>query len=149
VIKAIITGACLVLSAASAEAQLAGDAVAVPLSIEDAVVSERSVDSAPAAAAQVHLRQSIATAGTEAAAQLQRERPRGIAAMQGSRQRSAWRKLVGGAVGAVGGFFGGGYLGAKIEGNRCACDDPGLQGFLIGAPIGAVVGGVAGALFLF
>ena len=63
------------------------------------------------------------------------------------RRRSATRKVLGGAIGATGGFFAGGYLGAIIEGDRCHCDDPGLKGALIGAPIGAAVGGVLGAMF--
>ena len=61
------------------------------------------------------------------------------------RERSLTRKIVGGALGALGGFFGGLYLGAAIEGDSCNCDDPGLKGALIGAPIGAVVGGIVGA----
>jgi hypothetical protein len=56
------------------------------------------------------------------------------------------RKLAGGILGALGGFFAGGFLGAKIEGD-CACDDPGLRGFQIGAPVGAVAGGILGAWF--
>ena len=60
-------------------------------------------------------------------------------------RRSLARKIAGAAVGAFGGFFLGGYAGAAIEGDRCSCDDPGLQGFLIGAPIGAVAGGIFGA----
>jgi hypothetical protein len=47
--------------------------------------------------------------------------------------------------GAVGGFFGGGLIGSRLE-PTCRCDDPGLTGFVIGAPIGAVVGGIAGAI---
>jgi hypothetical protein len=39
---------------------------------------------------------------------------------------------------------GGGYVGVKIEGDRCRCDDPGLAGLLIAAPVGAVVGGIVG-----
>ncbi len=62
-------------------------------------------------------------------------------------KRSVGRKVLGGALGAAGGFFGGGYLGAAIEGDRCNCDDPGLKGALIGAPVGAVIGGILGALF--
>jgi hypothetical protein len=53
------------------------------------------------------------------------------------------RALVGAAMG-FGGFMAGGLIGARIEGNSCACDDPGLKGFVIGAPIGAVVGAVIG-----
>ena len=60
------------------------------------------------------------------------------------RQRSIGRKIAGAAIGAVGGLYAGGYLGAAIEGDRCNCDDPGLMGALIGAPIGAVVGGIVG-----
>jgi len=62
------------------------------------------------------------------------------------RRKSVGRRIVGGALGGVGGFFAGGYLGAKIDG-RCDCDDPGFKGFLIGAPIGGVVGAILGAKF--
>jgi len=48
---------------------------------------------------------------------------------------------------ALGGFFAGGYIGAKSEGDCGGCDDPGLKGAVIGAPIGAVVGGILGAKF--
>ena len=60
------------------------------------------------------------------------------------RERSIGWKIAGAAIGAVGGLYAGGYLGAVIEGDRCNCDDPGLMGALIGAPIGAVVGGIVG-----
>lgn len=53
------------------------------------------------------------------------------------------RAIVGSAAG-FGGFLIGGMIGARIEGDRCNCDDPGLKGFVIGAPIGAVVGAVIG-----
>jgi hypothetical protein len=33
----------------------------------------------------------------------------------------------------------------RIEGDGCKCDDPGLKGALIGAPIGAIAGGIVGA----
>ena len=65
------------------------------------------------------------------------------------RERGVARKVLGAAVGAAGGFFAGGYLGAAIEGDRCHCDDPGLKGAVIGAPIGAAAGGILGALYLF
>ena len=66
---------------------------------------------------------------------------------QPSSRRSVGRKILGGALGAFGGFFAGGYIGAKIEGDCGGCDDPGLKGAVIGAPIGAVVGGILGAKF--
>ena len=64
-----------------------------------------------------------------------------------SRKRSVARRILGGALGATGGLFAGGFLGAVIEGDRCNCDDPGLMGALIGAPVGAVTGGILGAVF--
>jgi len=67
----------------------------------------------------------------------------------GARAQSKKRIVAGAIVGSVGGFFAGGFLGAHIEGDRCNCDDPGVRGFLIGAPIGAVAGGIVGAKFLF
>jgi hypothetical protein len=63
------------------------------------------------------------------------------------RQRSVGRKIAGGVIGGVGGFFAGGYLGAAIDGDCGGCDDPGLLGALIGAPIGAVVGTILGVKF--
>jgi len=53
-------------------------------------------------------------------------------------------KALASAAGAVGGFFAGAYIGAAVE-PSCRCDDPGLKGIIIGAPIGAVLGGIAGA----
>ena len=67
----------------------------------------------------------------------------------GARARSKKLIVAGAIAGAVGGFFAGGFLGAHIEGDRCDCDDPGVRGFLIGAPIGAVAGAIAGGKFLF
>ena len=66
---------------------------------------------------------------------------------QPSSRRSVGRKILGGALGAFGGFFAGGYIGAMIDGDCGGCDDPGLKGAVIGAPIGAVVGGILGAKF--
>ena len=63
--------------------------------------------------------------------------------------RSKKRIVAGAIAGGIGGFFAGGFLGAHIEGDRCDCDDPGVRGFLIGAPIGAAAGGIVGAAFLF
>jgi hypothetical protein len=67
-----------------------------------------------------------------------------LAASPAGRHRSTSRKVLGGVIGAAAGFFAGAYLGAAIEGQGCACDDPGLQGAMIGAPIGTVAGAVLG-----
>ena len=66
-----------------------------------------------------------------------------VAVQTTGRERSWGWKVAGGAIGAVGGFFAGGYLGAALEPD-CHCDDPGLKGALIGAPIGAVAGAIVG-----
>ena len=55
----------------------------------------------------------------------------------GTGQRIVWTSLAG-----LGGFFAGAYLGAAIEGDRCQCDDPGLQGALIGMPIGTAAAAI-------
>jgi len=68
---------------------------------------------------------------------------------QARNRRGPGRIVAGAAVGAVGGFFAGGYLGAAIDGDCGGCDDPGFKGFLIGFPVGGVVGGVLGGLYLF
>ena len=67
----------------------------------------------------------------------------------GARGRSKKRIVAGAIAGGVGGFFAVGFLGALIEGDRCDCDDPGVRGFLIGAPIGAAAGAILGGKFLF
>ena len=54
-------------------------------------------------------------------------------------ERRVWGAVVGGLVG----FVAGGLIGAAID-RHCACDDPGLKGFIVGAPIGAVGGAVSG-----
>jgi hypothetical protein len=58
------------------------------------------------------------------------------------RARGSLRQHLFATLGAFGGMVAGGYIGVKIEGDRCRCDDPGLSGFVIGAPIGMIVGGV-------
>ena len=83
-------------------------------------------------------------AGGDAAGILRAQDPRNPRS-----ERGPGRKLLGAIVGAAGGFFAGGYLGATIEGDRCHCDDPGLKGAVIGAPIGAVAGGILGWRYLF
>ena len=60
------------------------------------------------------------------------------------RQSSAATKATIIALGALGGLVGGAVAGAAIENwaTPCGCDDPGLRGFMIGAPVGGVVGGL-------
>lgn len=60
------------------------------------------------------------------------------------RPHGSLKQQIFATIGATAGLFGGGYLGVKIEGDRCHCDDPGLAGGLIGASIGAIAGGVIG-----
>jgi hypothetical protein len=95
-----------------------------------------------------NIRRSLATLDQGTGVLSNRKSVPAFQASSGSRQRSAGRKVVGGVIGAVGGFFGGGFLGAAIEGDRCNCDDPGFVGFFfIGGPIGAVIGGIVGVKF--
>jgi hypothetical protein len=61
-------------------------------------------------------------------------------------ERSKAKRAMWAAIGGVGGFFGGAYLGAALEPD-CNCDDPGFKGFLIGAPIGAATGAILGWVF--
>jgi hypothetical protein len=98
----------------------------------------------PGSAASRSIRQSLETLDFGEGPTASRRPGRPFQASSDGRQRSARRKVLGGLIGAAGGFFGGGYLGAAIEGDRCDCDDPGLMGAIIGAPIGAVVGAIAG-----
>jgi hypothetical protein len=67
--------------------------------------------------------------------------PRQRASATPSARRAAWTGL-----GAVGGFFAGAFLGSAIDRatHDCGCEDPGLMGFFIGAPAGAIAGGIAG-----
>jgi hypothetical protein len=60
------------------------------------------------------------------------------------RPESLIRGIIGGVIGGVGGFYLGGVVGAGLQ-PACWCDDPGLTGFLIGAPIGTVAGAIIGA----
>ena len=53
------------------------------------------------------------------------------------------QRIVAAVAMGFAGFWLGGKLGAVLEGN-CRCDDPGMRGFLIGAPIGATAGAIAG-----
>ena len=72
----------------------------------------------------------------------QRTPVHGRATTTAGRRRSTANKALSVVIVATAGFFLGGYLGAAIEGNRCACDDPGMVGAMIGAPIGAAAGAV-------
>ena len=94
------------------------------------------------------LRQAVADAARIHAPLLQASSP----ALQNStsrpvRRRSIGRRIAGTALGAFGGFFACAYLGAAIDGDCGGCDDPGFKGFLIGAPIGTVAGGIIGYRF--
>jgi hypothetical protein len=54
-------------------------------------------------------------------------------------------KIAAGVLGGVAGFYGGAYVGAAIGGlHDCGCDDPGLGGALMGAPVGAIAGAMFG-----
>jgi hypothetical protein len=68
------------------------------------------------------------------------------AARQRTSAAHTGRRVAWTAIGAAGGFFGGAFLGAALENAvaPCNCDDPGFKGFLIGAPVGAIAGGIAG-----
>lgn len=56
------------------------------------------------------------------------------------------RRVAGAVIGVIGGFWLGAEIGAALEGDSCNCDDPGMMGFIVGAPVGAAIGGVLGAL---
>lgn len=63
-----------------------------------------------------------------------------------AKQSSTAVKVLGVALGALGGFYAGGMVGFYTAQDRNANDDgvSGLRGVVIGAPIGAVVGGLIG-----
>ena len=73
-------------------------------------------------------------------------RPGGISSssLKSPRQSSGATKASIVALAALGGFVGGAFAGAALENwlAPCRCDDPGLKGFIVGAPAGAVVGGL-------
>ena len=66
-------------------------------------------------------------------------------------KQSVGELAAGAVLGGVAGFFAGGFGGAKFDRtfHDCRCDDPGLKGFLIGAPVGAILGAILGGKFLF
>jgi len=45
----------------------------------------------------------------------------------------------------VGGSFAGAAVGSQFT-QKCSCDDPGLKGMMIGAPIGGITGAIAAVL---
>lgn len=63
------------------------------------------------------------------------------AAQSGNGMSTPMRALWTIAAG-FGGFYAGGVIGARIEGGCNGCDDPGLKGALIGAPIGAATAAI-------
>ena len=72
---------------------------------------------------------------------------RGLAASQPpAKSVSTRRRVLWTVIGAAGGFFGGVVLGGAIDNavRDCQCDDAGLKGAVIGGPIGAAAGGIAG-----
>ena len=154
----------LLLSASGAYAQAAGDTVinhVGPANLHGAgtlleaargneIVLWRGQRTArePMTAPSGNIRQALAALDYGAGVVSNWKSAPAFQASSGRRQRSTGSKVLGGVIGAVGGFFGGGFLGAAIEGDRCDCDDPGLAGFLIGAPTGAAVGAILGVKFL-
>ena len=60
--------------------------------------------------------------------------------------RGVRKAIAGGVLGGVLGFWGGGMIGAKLEG-PCHCDYPGFHGFIVGAPVGSIIGAIVGAKF--
>jgi hypothetical protein len=62
------------------------------------------------------------------------------------RQSSTAAKVIGVAIGGLGGFYAGGMIGFYLAQDKNADDDgvSGLRGVVIGAPIGAAVGALIG-----
>ena len=81
------------------------------------------------------IRESLATMRFDVPTDYPKTLPRRTAAT--TRQTSTAGKVVAGIAGGVGGMFAGAYVGAALEPN-CRCDDPGLRGMMIGAPVGAI-----------
>ena len=70
-----------------------------------------------------------------------RLRPPHARFQQQHKPMSTATKITVGFVGAFLGMFAGGAIGAALQ-PSCSCDDPGLTGFMIGAPVGAVLGAI-------
>ena len=62
---------------------------------------------------------------------------------RGTRSTSRVNKILAGVLGGFGGMYAGAFVGSALEPN-CRCDDPGLQGAVIGMPIGAIAGAMFG-----
>jgi hypothetical protein len=110
---------------------------------------------APSPARAQNIRSSVQAVARRAAAEShpsafgalsQRPRVGSSGSLKSPRQSSVATKASIIALAALGGFAGGGIAGAAMENVAapCKCDDPGLIGFVIGAPAGAVVGGLLG-----
>ena len=126
---------------------IAGAAVVATLAGTGSAAAEPG-DDRPIAAAVARLSFDQVEATGEAPAEATAMQRPGYPVTQPSRGSRVTRAILGGAAGAVGGAFLGGYVGAKLEPD-CNCDDPGFKGFLIGFPVGGVVGGILGAKYLF
>jgi hypothetical protein len=63
-----------------------------------------------------------------------------------AKQSSPLAKVIGLAVGGLGGFYAGGMIGFHLAQDKNADDDgvSGLRGVVIGAPVGAAVGALIG-----
>jgi hypothetical protein len=142
------------LSASSAYAQADGDLHTTPAATDINVDStgrqfggiDGGSSTEGAWTRRFSIRRSLATLDYSAVAVAHDTPAPAFRTSSGAQQRSIGRKVASGVIGAVGGFFAGGFLGAQLE-PACHCDDPGLQGFVIGAPIGAVIGGILGFHF--
>ena len=71
--------------------------------------------------------------------------PRFGSSQRSSKRNSTAQKVTAGFALGFLGLLGGAALGASFDRN-CGCDDPGLKGAIIGAPIGAIGGAIAGFL---
>jgi hypothetical protein len=151
--------AWLFLSGSYAHAQVGGDVVPLPsasVAQPDTIpvahitrggeqpVQWAALDASTGLGATPRVNPLGSPASFDDAARLASQRtlmPAGAASTAG-RRRSTGNKTLAVVIVATTGFFVGGYLGAAIEGRRCACDDPGMLGAMIGAPIGAAAGAV-------
>lgn len=104
-------------------------------------VSAQAVESRPATG----IRASIAAVQFDANPQTRWTPPLKLPREDTPQPSRTGRKIAGGLIGGVGGFFAGAWIGGTLDQN-CNCDDPGWRGVLIGAPVGAIVGAITGVL---